>query len=288
MALTRTTSRRLIQRKPRETTLRPVRPNAGLEAEFRRKLTKLVAEMHESVVYWTTATYRGNEPEVTQLGQDESPAAALRAIMRKLASRWLRNFEEAAPKLAQWFATAVKDRSDATLRKILKDGGFSIEWKMTPAMNDAMQATIGEQVSLIKSIPSQYFTQIEGMVMRSVTTGRAVGDLAKDLEKAFGVTTRRARFIALDQSNKASATLTRVRQLESVGADAEAIWVHSAGGKVPRPSHVKAGREKTRYRVSEGWYDPDEGEKILPGQLINCRCCSRLVIPALDKMRKAQ
>ena len=238
--------------------------------------------MNRSTLYKIKATYRANEPEVTALAQDESPAVALRDAIKKLASRWLSRFDDAAVRLAKWFSLSVSKRSDAQLRKILKDGGFSIDWKASAAQNDALQATIAEQVGLIKSIPSQYFTQIEGMVMRSVQTGRDLKTLTDDIDHQFGVTRRRAVIIARDQSNKAHAVFTRVRQLEAFGDDAEAIWCHSAGGKTPRPSHVKAGREKTRYKVSEGWPDPAlGGKRIWPGTEINCRCFPRMIMKGM-------
>ena len=73
---------------------------------------------------------------------------------------------------------------------------------MMPAMRDIMRATIGQQVSLIKSIPSQYFTNIESLVMRSVQTGRDLEQLTTDLQEQFGVTRRRAAFIARDQTTR--------------------------------------------------------------------------------------
>jgi len=262
------------RRRPRnEKLLRPVHPNAGLQAAYRRKLTALIDEMARSVECWLSAAYRANEPEIAQ---DESPAPALRAAMRRLARRWFRRFDVAAKELADYFATAVSDRSDAALKAILKKGGISVEFKMTKAQNDVLQATIGEQVGLIKSIPAQYLTSVEGLVMRSVQTGRDLGELTKALQKQHGVTKRRAAFIARDQNNKATASLTRARQVE-LGIT-EAIWVHSAGGKTPRPTHVKAGREQARYDVRKGWFDPHEQRHILPGELINCRCVARPVV----------
>jgi SPP1 gp7 family putative phage head morphogenesis protein len=262
------------KRQKNEKLLRPVHPNVGIAAEYRRRIDTLVDAMNESVIYWLRAAYRANEPE---MAIDELPASALRQAVRDLARRWQRQFNEAAPKLAAWFAKAAHKRSGEALRKILKDGGFSVEFKMTRAMQDVMRATVNEQVSLIKSIPSQYFTQIEGMVMRSVTTGRDIGTLAKDIQKQYGVTKRRAALVARDQNNKATAVMTRVRQAE-LGIT-EAIWQHSGGGKEPRPTHVKNSGK--RYKIAEGWLDPAEGRRVFPGELINCRCVSRSVIPGL-------
>jgi len=252
-----------------------IRPNAGLEAAYRKAILRLVDEMGASVGYWVKSAYRRNEPEVARLlGEDELPSAAMLRAVRVLAKRWLRRFDAMAPKLAAWFAGDAARRSDAALRKILRDGGMSVRFKMTPAQRDAMQATIGEQVGLIRSIPQQHFAQVEGMVMRSVAAGRDLAPLARELREQFGVTKRRAALIARDQNNKATATLTRVRQIEL--DITEAKWLHSHGGRKPRPTHV-ANHGKV-YKVAEGWFDPAIKKHIWPGTEINCRCVSRPVI----------
>lgn len=269
-----------VDRAPPAKRRRPgaVRPNAGLDALYRRKIERMVDEMAASVEYWVAAAYRKNTPEMADLAMDEAPADALLRAVKNLAKRWLKRFEATAPKLATWFAQSAQQRSDAALARILRQGGFSVRWKMTKAATDVMKATIGEQVGLIKSIPSQYFTQVEGMVMRSVAAGRDLAPLARDLRKQYGVTKRRAALIARDQSNKATATITRVRQLE-LGLN-KAIWLHSAGGKEPRPTHV-ANSGKV-YDVSKGWYDPAIKKYIWPGTEINCRCVSKPVVPGFS------
>lgn len=267
-----------------ERILPPVNPNAGIEVQYRNRLIRMLTAMSNAVARDVRSAYRSNPPEILTLTADESPANVMRRTIKSLLVHWTKRFNDAAPRLARWFATQSKLRSDAALKKILIDAGFSVDWNMSRAMNDAMQATIAEQVSLIKSIPSQYFTQIEGMVMRSVTTGRDLKQLTDDLQHAFKVTRRRAELIARDQNNKATSTLTKVRQLSTMGPGAVAIWMHSGGGREPRHTHLKAGRGKVRYLVAEGWHDPDPRvkRKIFPGELINCRCVSRLVVPGFN------
>lgn len=257
----------------RERVLRAVRPNGGLEAEYRRRLVALIEALHKSAGYWIAAAYRANPP---RLAQDETSAQTLLRSIRELSKRWLAKFDTAAERLADYFATAVEKRSSAALKRILKDGGFSVEWTMTPEMRDVMQATIGQQVGLIKSIPAQYLTQVEGSVMRSVQTGRDLGTLAKELQGHYGVSKRRAAFIARSQNGIATASMTRVRQQQA--GITEAIWVHSGGGREPRASHVKAGAEGVRYDVTKGWFDPHEKQWIWPGELPNCRCVSKAVV----------
>lgn len=265
---------------PKLKTLRPVRANIGIEVAFRRKLLALIDEMNASVLYWLKASYRANEPKIVSLAQDDLPAEAMRRAIRALSKQWLKRFGDGAERLAEYFATAASKRSDAALAKILRDAGFSVKFQMTAAQRDVLQATINESVSLIKSIPAQYLTQVEGAVMRSVQTGRDLKSLTDDLEKNFGVTRRRAAFIARDQNNKATASLNRARQVE-LGIT-EAVWMHSGGGKTQRPSHVKAGRERTKFDVRKGLYDHHVKKFILPGELPNCRCVSRSIVPGFS------
>ena len=255
----------------RPKTLRAVRPNAGIEVAYRRKLYDLIEAMHKSAMYWVEAAYKAHTPRIAM---DATPANELRDAIRKLVRQWEYNFDEGAEALAKYFATDVSERSDAALLAALRKAGFAVKFQMTREMRDILAATVNQNVALIRSIPAQYLTQVEGMVMRSVQTGRDLGQLASDLEEQLGVTRRRAALIARDQNNKASAAFTRARQIE-LGIE-KAVWMHSHAGKKPRPTHVKMNGQE--FDVKKGMWDKDEGEWILPGQLINCRCVSRPII----------
>lgn len=265
-----------MKRKP--LVLRAVQPNAGLRALYREKLECLIEDMHRSAIYWLTRSYNAHPPE---LAQDRSPAVMMKRIVAALRRRWLKRFDETAPELARFFAQAAHQRSDRQLQAILKRAGIAVEFKLTKEANDVLQATIAEQVNLIRSIPQQYLTQVEGLVMRSVQQGHDMGALTKGLQHQLGVTKRRAAFIARDQTAKANAVIVRVRQ-QSLGVK-EALWLHSHGGKTPRPSHV-ANNHK-RYDVATGWYDPAAKVWTWPGVLPNCRCVARPIIPGLDDGR---
>lgn len=256
-----------------------VRPNLGIERAFQRRLDKLIGEMHVSLVHWLTQQYEAKPPEVAM---DASAARELRAAMRKLSRRWQRNFDEAAPEMAEYFSRDIADRSDRALAAILVKAGYTTRMTLSPAMNDVLQGVIGDNVALIKSIASEHLSDVEGLVMRSVQTGRDVGTLTKGLQEAYGVTRKRAALIARTQNNQATATLQRARQLD-VGIE-QAQWRHSGGGKVPRPSHVAfaAGRDGGPiYDVAKGALI--EGKRIWPGTEINCRCVSIPIIPGLPK-----
>lgn len=257
----------------REKKLRPVHPNVAIEEKYRAKLFSLIDAMNRSILHWIKAEYRKNPPAIAQ---DELSAAALKRMLARLASQWTEKFDALAESLAKWHAQAIQTRSDAALKKMMKDAGWTVDFKMTEAQRDVFAASVNENVSLIKSIPIEHLSKVEGVVMRSVQAGFDMAMLATELQKRFGVTKKRAAFIARDQTKKTTAMLNRARYVELGITECE--WVHSGGGKHPRQSHVKAGREKARFDPAMGWFDPDEKAWIQPGQLINCRCVSRPVI----------
>jgi uncharacterized protein with gpF-like domain len=256
--------------------LRPVHPNAGIEADYRRRVQKLVERMARSYERWVKAQYRETPP---RLAMDATPAQELRRELSLLGKRWQREIDATAPRLARWFAQSASRQSQASLRRILKDSGMTVEWRMTPTMRDAYEATIAENIGLIRSIAQKYHSDVEGLVMRSVTAGRDLAGLTKELEARYPITRKRAELIARDQNNKATAVFVRVRQVE---LGLKAVWLHSHGGKEPRPTHL-ANSGKT-YDPAKGWFDPDPKvrRRIWPGELINCRCVSKSVVPGFS------
>ncbi|MGP2516382.1 phage head morphogenesis protein [Yersinia sp. 2545 StPb PI] len=241
--------------------------------------------MNESVGYWLKSGYKTALAEVEEDRQkstqqviaiDASPVKLLQSAIKKLSRRWQKRFDDMADKLAGRFADRSLRNSDVSLSSALSDIGVTVKFTMTNEMNNALQSVIGENVNLIKSIPEQYLTQVETMVMQSVGRGRDLGHLAEELQKRYGITKRRAATIARDQNNKATATMQSARQ-QALGIT-EGIWHHSHAGKTQRASHVKA--DGKRFELSKGMYL--DGEWQLPGEAINCRCTWSAIIPGLD------
>jgi uncharacterized protein with gpF-like domain len=150
---------------------------------------------------------------------------------------------------------------------------------MTRSFRDVFEATVAENVALIKSIPRRYLPQVEGDVMRSIAAGRDLAALSKTLQRNYASTKNRAALISLDQNNKATAAVTRTRRIDLGLYDA--VWMHSHAGKEPRPTHVAMDNRK--FDIRKGMYDPDangkgKGEWVQPGYLISCRCVSRPIV----------
>lgn len=275
-------------------TVRAVHANRGVEAKYRKRLRALLDEIEASVIYWMQVAYRRNPPAIAvELAQDASviqakkravnsrrdayraattPSKVVKRELRELADRWIAKLEDEAPKVAEAYVKSMYDTSSRAFQQALKAAGWTVQFRMTPAVRDAFEASLAENVSLIKSIPAQYLQQVEGVVMRSYSSGRDLATMVADLKALYPAAAHRAELIARDQSNKANAVVNRARQLE-LGIT-RAKWMHSHAGKNPRPDHVAAdGKE---YDIERGCLI--SGEYIFPGQEINCRCTSRPII----------
>lgn len=202
------------------------------------------------------------------------------AELRRLRAHWDNYFTAFANETAQNVFSAMYDDSVRAWQSRLRGAGFDVKLKMTPSQKLIMRAKVQENVALIKSIPQQYHTAIEGDVLRGFIAGRDLSAIQEMLMKRGHSTQDRAALIARDQANKATAQFNAARQREL--SLQWARWVHSSAGKEPRPDHVKAGKEDWYFDTQKGIDFGDKFGYVLPGEAINCRCVSHTVIPALS------
>lgn len=132
-----------------------------------------------------------------------------------------------------------------------------------PDASDAIEAFTKDNVALIKSLPEQYFREIETTALRNFRAGRRFKSWAPELQKRFNVSKSRAALIARDQTNKFNSELNRVRQ-QALGVR-KYIW-RTVGDERVRESHAAIDGNVYSWVGSP---QPPEGH---PGQPINCRC----------------
>jgi uncharacterized protein with gpF-like domain len=260
------------------TKLKPVRANAGLRQRYQKQLLALIDDMSASIIYWLQAQYR-EAPPVTAM--DATPSQEMKKRFDDLRRRWLKRFDKAGPKIAKAYLKSQQQATDRVMQQALRDIGFTVKFKMTEGVRDAFNASLSENVGLIRNLADQQLSQVQGAFSRAYAQGKGLDVMVADLMRIGGVTRRRAANIALDQSNKANAVVERARRLE-MGIE-EAEWRHSGAGKHPRVEHQRAtGRV---YKVREGC--PIKNEKgqvefINPGEKPFCRCISISRIPGLS------
>lgn len=247
--------------------------NASLETWYRRQLKKLTSQMTMEVKQALLKLFK--KLPVKPLGTtDESISSQARILMNKLTEKFESLFALESKTLADTMMQRTLKSSETNLKSSLKElsGGLSIKTSIVPPeLTDVINASIAENVSLIKSIPSQYFKDITGSVMRSITTGQGMYDLLPQIKKYEGITERRAELIALDQTRKAYTSVNTVR-LNKKGVK-KFEWIHSGGGQTPRESHLKIDGEIFSFenleaeQAAKGVPKEDRG---LPGYPVNC------------------
>jgi uncharacterized protein with gpF-like domain len=254
-----------------EIILRDIPANSGVEARYRKALQLLLRDMAADIRKRLKKAY---QPTKERLAMDDDPVITLRTLMRQLARRWTARFDKLSKEIAEEFATRSQSDFDFAFRKRLREAGFTVQFRPTEHMLSSYRAVVAENVSLIKSVPQQFLKDVEGAVWRSALKGGAAYELSKEIREKYGISARRAAFIASDQNAKARTTFEQSRRAE-LGITT-AVWKHSHAGRKPRPTHVAMDGKK--FSIAKGMFDPAEQAFIQPGTLPRCRCTSRAVI----------
>lgn len=254
--------------------------NAAQQERYDRELQKLVNQMASQVERALLKFFKAPLAE-EYFAEDASISSQARILVNQLTATFNDLFAKRAKPLAQQVARGAAATSKSALHSSLKElsGGLSLSTGIVPeVLDESLSAVVTENVGLIKSISSDYLTQVQGAVMRSIQPGgNGLQDLVPFLQARKEITKRRARNIALDQTRKAFTSANALK-MQSLGVK-KFQWIHSGGGAHPREDHIK---------MSGNVYSFDDlpvigvmyGAEVrgLPGQLPNCRCTMRPVI----------
>lgn len=254
----------------------PFQPNAGVEAWYRTQLQAIVHEMAQDMLDEVRRAWAAGGLALD--GAKLTPAVMLDRAFAKWGGLWIHRIESTARKISLQFATRSKRATEVSMRQQLKAAGFTVKFKPTRAIRSAFDAVAAANVGLIKSIPTKYLTDVQGVVWEGVASGGNLTAVADQLAEKYGIAHRRAAFIAKDQNHKAKAAIERAQRLE-LGI-VRAKWHHSHAGEVPRPTHVKMSGET--YEVATGMWDSAVGKYIWPATEPHCRCTDSPEIPGFD------
>lgn len=122
-------------------------------------------------------------------------------------------------------------------------------------------------LNLIRDLEGQTRKNVSETVWRGFLNRTPPREVAREIAAVWGVGRRRATRIAIDQANKLSSELTRIRQ-EEAGFN-RYVWRHS-GKRHPRPEHVARNG-----KVFE-WSNPPYGGH--PGTEPFCGCTAEALL----------
>lgn len=251
--------------------------NASNEMRYYRRLAALIDKMTAQTKKEIIKLF--NEDHAQEyFAMDDSISSQARILTNALTSKFDDLFASLAKPMSEDMLNDVNKSSKQTLTQGLKEisGGLTIPVaSINDQLKEILSATISENVTLIKNIPAKYMTNIQGAVMRSIASGNGLKDLVPAINKQKGITLRRARIIAADQTSKAYSNLTASR-MQDVGLE-EYIWRHTPGSRYPRHEHEAMDGNIYSFK-NPPVIDSKTGERGIPGQLIHCNCRMGLVI----------
>lgn len=254
-------------------------PSASVRDRYRGELDALIRRMARVTNRVVVQLFESPVAEQSQ-ALDASLGSQARIALNDLARRFDTLFRRQSTRLAERMVARVdrdsRGKFGRSLRELSADTTLPARVLSAPGLADVLKASTAENVALIRSISQKYLLDVQGEVMRAIQTGRGLADLVPALQRYEGVTRRRAETIARDQVSKATAAVNRTR---AAGAGIKQFrWLHSSGGRDPRPLHVSYHGEVFSYD-DPPVIDERTGERGLPGEAINCRCT---LVPVLD------
>ncbi len=252
-------------------TLNSIAPSASITKWYREQMQAMMDEMRNDIIQDVVKPYRS---EIAMDGIIDW----IGHVIDSLIDRWQNKLDTMPKEIAKELVGKSKTHYDKRLFNQLKKRGFTVSPKYTPDVEEQMKIALEENVALIKSIGNEYLDKVRSAVWRSVKNGYDVESLIKQLKEIDGVTDRRAKNIAKDQTAKLNQAFENARAQE-LGIK-EAIWLHSSASKSPRHDHVKA--HGTRFEIEKGCYI--SGQYIQPAFLPFCKCRKYLIIDVPDSM----
>ena len=280
---------------------KPLNFNAGLQKWYVNQLLKLVDDLTKEVYEEIKPLYKEYKEQIT-FTEDASISSQSRIKINSLRDLFEKKFKDRGKIYAERMVRKTNRYANTTFWAMMNEmfkskeelkqaGGFLMKGSLiSPEKEEVMKALIYENSSLITNIQTHYFEQITGAVMRSITSGLGVTHIEEELRKYKGMTKRRAKNIALDQTRKAYNSIN-ARNMQEAGIQ-KVEWVHSGGSQRPRDYH------KTRWDGVSGLKDGQPnglngfifsldrppvidlktGERGLPGQAVNCHCRMAAVV----------
>ncbi|EZQ11650.1 phage minor head protein [Acinetobacter sp. Ver3] len=213
--------------------------------------------------------------EISKYCQDQTKDFVLPAVGQNIGDSWVTDlFTALREKMVKYtmevsvsLATkVVMDTSKEVDKQIASHTKTILGVDLTPFfrgsdIQDVIDNQIAANVSLIKSIPSQYTDKLEALVMNALQTGQTNEELAQEIKKLGHSTDIRARLIARDQMGKINGAINKKRQT-SMGV--ETYDYLTAKDERVRPLCRRHHGQTFR------WDTPPEGGH--PGEKIGCRC----------------
>ena len=252
--------------------VRPVVAPKYIAIFYNKQLQNLVKKVRGDINNIIMPQVKSLEPQYV-VSYDESPSENINKQFQALLAKYSSpNFLKIYTDLSTAYITQINNNNQDKFNKQMKDFGLNI-YGESSFLQSYLSDSIATNVKLIKSIPQQYLSNVENMINNNMRAGLRSSYMTKQLVDQFGITKRRAIFIARDQTNKTNGLMNQKRQVSS-GFN-YFRWL-TAGDNRVRCRHQEIANKITTYGKGIYRWDnlplSDKGVPIAPGQDYGCRC----------------
>lgn len=281
MAIPLSLAQRISNRRTRGGTRRApgVKLNRSERAKYQSRLRLLVTTLQDVTRDELMPLLKRLEPEYTQksvLG-DSVPNVLIRDAYSRELNRAIQNMSARAQTLGTLAARVASEMvngiDNAQRRQFYKAIERSIGVNLNgivqePGIADVLDSKIAENVSLIQSLPEEYYKKITTLVNDMTSRRRPAASIISELRKIGIQTQKRARLIARDQTQKLNSIITQSRQ--------EALGIEEYEWQTSRDERVRESHRRNNGRIFRWDTPPDETGH--PGEDIQCRCVALPII----------
>lgn len=239
---------------------------------FNYELQRLIVdEVEKSIEAVLLPLIYEEAPNYTADAWPQRISAAIDMLLERWASRPVRALAE---RLSSTFVRSTLSFAERTQSRTL---GIDI-FQNSQQLTDYLSAATIQNVKLIESIPQRYIENVSNTVLTGMRTGVRPEVIAKQLKDDYGVTQRRAKFIARDQAAKINGEIQKQRQIDAGYNFFK--WLDSHDQRV-RHRHREIANADVGYGVGIYRWDnlplSSNGEPIAPGGDYQCRCVARAI-----------
>lgn len=255
---------RKLPKTPRPRTVKPI------QMRYYQQLRPIVVSMRESIDKYVVpyienivSSAQFSRPDkVDSYARVDAYSDEIERIVELAKVQFLRQYPETFYQdLATSIALVTDDFSYENMNRIFKQV-FGVNYsRFEPWITQEVKSFVSANVSLIKSIENTYFDKVEGIVIRGAQRGALSKDIASELKNEFGVTDRRAAFIARDQVAKFNGNLTQLRNKQA--------GINKYEWSTSEDERVRESHQELNGKIFS-WDDPPEVGN--PGEDFQCRC----------------
>ncbi len=263
--------------------LPPIEGRLSTEREYYAALRLMLAEIAKETREGIIPAYEAERTQRALMGSlrldaDQSWFNRLNALvlnLTRIASSTVKDILDLeAIRHTDTFITVAKRTLGIDIRAVVRQEDLA----------DYLQSAAARNASLIKSLADDTVKGIEQAVYQNSIAGNSAKTLRADLQKQFGLSDRRAKLIARDQSAKLTGDLNKRRQ-EQAGVT-EYGFSTSHDERVRANHKAMEGRtckwsDATVYKARDGSWRSRSGiggVSLHPGADYQCRCTGRGIV----------